>query len=106
MTAQELHAALRSRGTRIGLTTVYRQLQRLAESGEVDVIRTDVGEAAYRRCRTERHHHHLVCDRCGRTIEIEGPTVERWAASVATSHGFTDVSHHVEVFGVCPNCRN
>ena len=102
--AQELHDLLRHDGASVGLTTVYRHLQALAESGYVDVLRTDGGEAVYRRCPTSAHHHHLVCRSCGRSIEVEGPEVESWAAAIAAQHGFTDVSHTVEVFGTCGSC--
>ncbi|GAB2926278.1 Fur family transcriptional regulator [Rhodococcus aerolatus] len=101
--AQELHEELRRRGEGIGLTTVYRTLQALVDSGSVDVLRTDTGEAVYRRCSTG-HHHHLVCRDCGATVEVEGPAVERWAQGVAAEHGFTRVSHTVEVFGRCADC--
>lgn len=102
--AQDLHDLLRRRGDAVGLTTVYRTLQTLAEAGEVDVLRTDDGEAVYRRCSTG-HHHHLVCRGCGRTVEVAGPTVERWADQVAAEHGFTEVSHTLEIFGTCAECR-
>ncbi|MDP9394535.1 MAG: transcriptional repressor [Actinomycetota bacterium] len=101
--AQELHELLRRRGDDVGLATVYRTLQALADAGEVDVLRTADGEAVYRRC-SSGHHHHLVCRSCGRTVEVEGPTVERWAAKVAADHGFSDVSHTLEVFGTCAEC--
>jgi Fur family ferric uptake transcriptional regulator len=101
--AQDLHALLRGRGDNIGLTTVYRTLQALADAGEVDVLRHEDGESVYRRCSTG-HHHHLVCRRCGRTVEVEGPAVERWAEKVAAEHGFSEVEHTVEVFGLCDRC--
>lgn len=103
--AQELHELLRREGTAVGLTTVYRHVQALADAGEVDVLRQGDGEAFYRRCPTDLHHHHLVCRRCGRSVEVEGPAVERWAGRVAQQHGFVDVEHTVEVFGTCPECR-
>jgi Fur family ferric uptake transcriptional regulator len=99
--AQDIYADLRASGSRIGLTTVYRALQVLSDSGEVDVLRTDDGEAVYRACRTGEHHHHLVCRVCGRTVEIEGPAVEKWAEAIGAEHGFSDVTHTVEVFGTC-----
>jgi Fur family ferric uptake transcriptional regulator len=99
--AQDIYADLRAAGSKIGLTTVYRALQALSDKGEVDVLRTDDGEAVYRACRTEEHHHHLVCRVCGRTVEIEGPAVEKWAEAVGAEHGFRDVTHMVEVFGTC-----
>ncbi|GAB3239434.1 Fur family transcriptional regulator [Kineococcus gypseus] len=103
LSAQELHARLRARGDSVGLATVYRALQALAEDGDVDVLRTDDGEAVYRRCSTG-HHHHLVCRSCGRTVEVEGPQVEAWARRTGAEHGFTQVEHVVEVFGVCAPC--
>ena len=102
--AQDLHDLLRQDGASVGLTTVYRHLQALADAGQVDVLRTGDGEAVYRRCPTDTHHHHLVCRSCGRSVEVEGPEVEAWAARVADAHGFTDVSHSVEVFGTCGSC--
>ncbi len=101
--AQELHAQLRESGEGVGLTTVYRTLQSLADAGEVDVLRTDDGEAVYRRC-SDTHHHHLVCRQCGRTVEVEGPAVEQWAQTVAREHGFVDAAHTVEIFGTCDAC--
>ncbi|WP_068275101.1 Fur family transcriptional regulator [Aldersonia kunmingensis] len=101
--AQELHDELRRRGENIGLTTVYRTLQTLADAGTIDMLRTDTGESVYRRC-SSGHHHHLVCRNCGYTVEVEGPTVEQWAQTVADEHGFGDVSHTVEIFGTCRDC--
>ena len=103
--AQQLHELIRVRGDEIGLATVYRTLQALAEGGEVDVLRTADGESVYRRCESREHHHHLVCRRCGTAIEIDGPGVEAWAAKVGAAHGFTDIEHTMELFGTCAKCR-
>jgi Fur family transcriptional regulator, ferric uptake regulator len=102
-TAQEIHDDLRRLGERVGLTTVYRTLQGMTEAGELDVLRTADGETAYRRCSTG-HHHHLVCRSCGRTVEVSGPAVEKWADAVAEEHQFRDVSHDLEIFGTCSSC--
>ena len=101
--AQDVHARMRAAGDGVGLSTVYRAIQSLVDDGDLDVIRTDSGEAVYRRC-SPRHHHHLVCRTCGRTVEVEGPAVEKWADRVAAEHGFRDVSHTLEVFGTCATC--
>lgn len=103
--AQELHIMLRERGEKVGLTTVYRTLQALAEGDAVDVMRLPGGEHLYRRC-SQGHHHHLVCRDCGSTVEVEGPAVERWADAMAEKHGFTDVSHTLEIFGRCAPCSD
>ena len=102
--AQEIHAWLRDNASPVGLTTVYRTLQALADAREVDALRTAEGETLYRRCASNAHHHHLVCRQCGRTLEVEGPAVESWADQVAIQHGFADVSHTLEIFGTCRAC--
>ncbi|GAB3101530.1 transcriptional repressor [Isoptericola nanjingensis] len=103
--AQQLHELLRARGDAVGLATVYRTLQALADGGDVDVLRSEDGESLYRRCARREHHHHLVCRSCGRAVEIDGPTVEQWAASVGAAHGFADIEHTVELWGTCSTCR-
>lgn len=102
--AQELHDMLKHKGDSVGLTTVYRTLQNLADAGEVDVLRTDEGESVYRRCSTGDHHHHLVCRVCGKAVEVEGPAVEKWAEAIAAEHGYVNVAHTVEIFGTCAEC--
>ncbi len=101
--AQEIHARLSDSGERVGLATVYRNLQAMAADGEIDMRRAEDGEASYRAC-SPAHHHHLVCRVCGRTVEVDAPAVERWAAAVSAEHGFTDVDHTVEVTGTCADC--
>jgi Fur family ferric uptake transcriptional regulator len=103
LSAQDIHAHLRADGQKVGLATIYRTLQSMHEAGQVDALRSEGGEVTYRRCESTRHHHHLVCRQCGRTVEIEGPAVEKWADSMAAKHGYTEVSHRVEIFGVCGN---
>ena len=102
--AQDLHAELRRRGDAVGLTTVYRHLTTLADNGTVDVLQIGDGEAVYRLCGSDRHHHHVVCRACGASVEVDDPDVEAWAAQVAARAGYTDISHTLEVFGTCAAC--
>jgi Fur family ferric uptake transcriptional regulator len=105
--AQDIYATLRRAGEAVGLSTVYRHLQALADQGDVDVIHTPDGETTYRYCgdARSRHHHHIVCRVCGRAEEIEGRAVERWATTIAEEHNFADIEHTVEIFGTCAQCR-
>jgi Fur family ferric uptake transcriptional regulator len=111
--AQDLHAEIRRRGEAVGLTTVYRHLTTLADNGPVDTVQNGDGESVYRLCRSDRHHHHVVCRRCGAhvvcrrcgaSVEVDDPAVEAWAEQVAAAAGYTDVSHTLEVFGTCAPC--
>ena len=103
--AHDIHDLLAARGERVGLATVYRTLQSLADAGEADVVRTPDGQNAYRPCGQARHHHHhLICRSCGRTVEIEVEGLESVVDSLARSHGFTAVDHDLELFGLCTDC--
>jgi len=104
--AQDIHAELRAAGEPVGLTTVYRHLALLTDEGRLDALQTADGELVYRRCHSDQHHHHVVCRQCGRGTEVELPDLERWAESTAADLGYTDVTHTVEIFGVCADCRN
>jgi Fur family transcriptional regulator, ferric uptake regulator len=103
VSAQALHSSLRDAGSTIGLATVYRALSDLEETGEADTLRQD-GESLYRACTPGKHHHHLICRNCGKTVEITADEVEEWARAVAARHGFTRPEHVVDVFGLCEEC--
>lgn len=99
-TAQDLHADLLAAGDKVGIATVYRTLQYMADAGELDTIRTSDGQAAYRSC-SPRHHHHLICRECGKTVEVQAPDFEAWADTIARANGFTEIEHELELFGRC-----
>jgi len=96
--ASGIHPVLRERGGSVGLATADQYLV-LLETGDVDVLTRDDGEAVYFRC-SRQHHHHLVCRSCGYAIEITGPAAKRWADALAERHGYADISHTLVVFGV------
>jgi len=102
-TAQQIHDRLRELGQSVSLPTVYRTLAAMVEAGEVDQLTTD-GQAAYRRC-SPQHHHHLVCRSCGRTIEVSNPPLESWATELGHRYGFDQIHHVTELTGICPDCR-
>lgn len=104
ISAQHLHGSLRDGGSPIGLATVYRALSSLAEEGEADSLQSPDGESLYRACSSTGHHHHLICRRCGLTVEIAADEVESWAQQVAAANGFTQPQHVVDVFGLCADC--
>ncbi len=102
--AQEIYETLAERGDHVGRATVYRTLRALATQEGVDVIVRADGETVYRHC-TPKHHHHLVCRECGATVEVAGPVVERWSNQTASAHGYDEVTHTLEIFGRCADCR-
>ena len=103
--AGDIHLALGATGVKIGLATVYRTLQLLADNKMVDVLPAADGTLTYRRCIRNDHHHHLICRHCGKTIEIDMPTIEKWAAGIGKDYGFTDIDHTIELRGTCNACQ-
>ena len=101
VTAQELHGQLDG----VGLATVYRNLQRLADEGDADTLRRDNGEVAFLLCGAG-HHHHLSCRECGRVEQVRDCRLDDWAAEVAAGHGFSQVEHHAELVGLCAKCAS
>ncbi|MDR2372543.1 MAG: transcriptional repressor [Bifidobacteriaceae bacterium] len=102
--AQALHQELRAAGHPVGLATVYRNLQVLAEDGLVDQVRVEGAEALYRVCDQDGHHHHVICRSCGRSAAVTGPDFEVWADKVAAAAGFADIRHSLEISGICRDC--
>src|SRR6201984_2782946 len=82
VTAQQLWSRLRERDSRAGLATVYRTLALLSEKGVVDVLSHHGGEQCYRLCGDE-HHHHLLCERCHRVVEIQECGLDGWVTAAA-----------------------
>jgi Fur family transcriptional regulator, ferric uptake regulator len=99
VTAQELHGELEG----VGLATVYRNLQRLADEGTADTLRRDSGEQAFLLCESG-HHHHLSCRVCGHVEQIRDCRLDDWARTVAAEHRFAEVEHHAELVGICATC--
>jgi Fur family ferric uptake transcriptional regulator len=99
VTAQELHGQLDG----VGLATVYRNLQRLAEAGDADTLRRENGEVAFLLC-GGGHHHHLSCRECGRVERVRDCRLDDWANEVAAGHGFSQVEHRAELIGLCAAC--
>ena len=101
--AQDIHDLLRRSGENVGLSTVYRTLQALADGGELDVLRTEDGEAVYRRC-SATHHHHLVCRSCGNVSSLDNTYLDSLATALHDELGFQADLGHFAIFGLCRKC--
>ena len=102
-TAAELVAEARSQRLGVGRATVFRTLEVLEELGAIERLDLPSGEHAYVGCEPI-HHHHVVCSRCGRTVEIEDEGLRTVVRDVARQTGFRVDEHRLELFGVCPAC--
>jgi Fur family ferric uptake transcriptional regulator len=101
--AADLLAEARLRQLPLGRATIFRALDLLAELGIVERLDLPSGEHAYVGCEPA-HHHHVVCERCGRTTEIDDAGVRDVVDAVERQTGYRIDTHRVELFGRCPTC--
>lgn len=105
--ALEIEDALRAEGRRVGRASIYRVLDLLHERGLVDRLELGHGLARYEvRHAGGEHHHHLVCDRCGRVQPFSDPPLERAIARAQERvRGFEPRSHEIVLHGACAGCH-
>jgi Fur family ferric uptake transcriptional regulator len=105
MTSKEIHAAL-GKGD-CDLATIYRSMHLLEGMGMVK--RFDFGDGVARfeliAEGEDGHHHHLICTKCSRVVEIEGCFSDELEREIAKRNGFKHVTHRLEFFGLCPACQ-
>ena len=104
-TALDLVNDARQRRLGVGRATIFRALELFGELGLVERLDLPNGEHAYVACEPA-HHHHVVCERCGRDSEIEDCGIENIAAAIEAQTGYVIDMHRIELFGLCPNCRS
>jgi len=102
-TASELYDMVRKRLPRIGLGTVYRNLELMAESGMI--LKIEVGGTQKRFDATTDEHYHIRCSCCGKVDDIDVPVVKELVAQAAASSAYRIQGHHVEFTGICANCQ-
>jgi Fur family transcriptional regulator, ferric uptake regulator len=102
---ERIRRDLAQRGLRVATATVYRALDLLVQSGLVR--RHDFGEGFRRFEASPEHsdHEHLVCQRCGRVVEVRNERLERILEIIADEHQFLQRRHRIEVYGLCSECR-
>lgn len=106
-TIEALAAALRSRdGRRPSTATVYRAVAALEMNGFVERVGISDGSALYAWCEAGGHHHHVVCEQCGRIERIECPLRAPTSGGAAAPDGFVVTRHEVAFYGICPTCAN
>jgi Fur family ferric uptake transcriptional regulator len=107
VSAQEIHERLRSGTTRVGMASVYRALENLDELGLVQRVDLGDGISRFEPAHSSReHHHHLVCDDCGKVEAFEDAALERALERVAGGHGYAVGGHDVLLRGACGDCRS
>ncbi len=101
-TIAEAAEALRPQG--IGQATVYRTVSLLAELGLLVRVQARDGEASYTAMRVG-HSHPLICRVCRKVVDFDGDgDLAYLEKQLEASTGFAIYGHHLEVYGICPEC--
>lgn len=102
-TAEEVYEAVAREHPHIGRGTVYRNLQKLAEAGEI--MKVEVPGGADRYDHLTYKHYHVKCEKCGRVFDVDMPYDSELEEKVANKHGFLLTGHTIMFTGVCPDCQ-
>lgn len=102
--AQDLVDEARQGRRGVGRATVFRSLEIFEALGLVERVHMPNGEHAYVACEPA-HHHHVVCERCGRSSEVGDLGIRAIARDLEKRTGYLLDSHRIELFGLCPDCR-
>ena len=100
----EIYDRVRKKDPTIGIATVYRTMKLLEESGLAEVHSFN-NKTTYERLYQVRHHDHLICKTCKKTVEFEHPLIEKYQLEICQQHGFTLKSHRMDLYGICKDCR-
>jgi Fur family transcriptional regulator, ferric uptake regulator len=106
LSAQDIHDGLRSDGVRVGIASVYRVLDTLAELRLVQRVDFGDGVSRYEPVEADgHHHHHLVCAECGKVEAFEDDRLESSLTDIASRLGYAMNAHEVVIRGACATCR-
>ena len=104
ISAEEIYAQVAAKYPNVNISTVYRTLELLKKLGLVYEI--DLGEGRIRyHAEGSGHHHHLVCQDCGRVIDIDEAALSSLKDILLRDYDFQAELRHVGIFGYCADCR-
>jgi Fur family ferric uptake transcriptional regulator len=106
LSAVDIEDALRAQGTPAGRASVYRVLELLADHGLVERVAVGHGLTRFERTQPDgEHHHHLVCDQCGKLVAFDDPALEQAIDSLSERLGVRVEHHDVVLRGACEQCE-
>jgi len=105
ISVEELYNEVRQINPRVGYATVYRTMKLVKECGLAAERHFADGQARFENIEEERHHDHIICERCGRIVEFVHPQIEQLQEKVAHQFGFVATMHKMEIYGICQECR-
>ena len=105
VSAEDVYKLLLQNGEEVGLATVYRVLTQFEQAGLVVRHNFEGGHSVFE-LSSDKHHDHIVCVRCGRVEEFTDDEIEQRQKKVADKLGFELTDHNLNMYGLCPDCRD
>ncbi len=103
LSTEEVYHAVCSVDPSVGQATVYRAMKLLCEAELAHEVHLGDGVTRYE-SQKKAHHDHLVCEKCGKTVEIMNKKIERLQENIAEKHGFVPTRHVLCLYGICSDC--
>lgn len=105
-TAADLVDSATAAEIEIGRATIFRTLEVLEGVGAIERIDLPTGDHAWIACEPAAHHHHVVCERCGRATDVvDDAGLAAAVARIGRDTGYRIDGHRLELFGLCPACQ-
>ncbi len=104
LSVDKMYDLLKEDAHSINLSTIYRNLEVLNGLGLVHKVISLDGKTLYGLKRDLAHHHHIICEKCGKTSKIDYCPKENYT-KLASELGYTLTEHRIELFGICSNCK-
>jgi len=105
LSTNQLHRLVQQKDAKIGFTTVYRTLKLLAECGLASEVAFHDGIARFEHQYNRRSHHHMICTRCGSSVEFFSPEVDSLEQEIGKTYHFETTRHTFQIYGLCEDCR-
>ncbi|HNT53126.1 MAG TPA: transcriptional repressor [Anaerolineaceae bacterium] len=103
LSAFEIYEATRDRLPAVNPSTVYRILHRLVQLGQTSISDMGTGAAVYELIGPR--HHHLVCETCGRVVNLDDEDVTLFFEQLGQKYRINIDTQHLVLFGSCPDCH-
>lgn len=103
---EDIHDSVRESGSRIGYTTIYRTMKLLTDAGLAREVDLGDGMTRYEHLYNHKHHDHMICTVCGKSIEFFNADIERAQDAASEKLGFHVHDHRLQIYGLCGTCRN
>ncbi len=104
ISAEEIYQQVQAKYPEVNISTVYRTLELLKRLGLV--TETALGDGLLRYHHVDKgHHHHLICQGCGRVFELDESVLDSFKETLAKRYGFVPDIRHLAIFGHCIDCQ-